>query len=203
MCQNKIIDYNIQVKSKYAELFLLKKENFLKISITFKEIIQQFLHNSLINHLLFLEQKEELEEKIREKMTIRNKSLMDYETIVEMNNSKNDAEIDKLASLNPQRSIVFTKEQLIDKEDVEADLQQRQNSNNNKEVDSVLDNNMSKLLTAVRNNNFLFTEIKEQISKLVKAYSSTANDYAKRNIFEELQELIRKHLEDFKDENEE
>lgn len=71
MCQNKIIDYNIQVKSKYSELYILKKDYFLRISITFKEIIKKFLHDSLVNYLCFLEEKQILENKIQTKYNLK------------------------------------------------------------------------------------------------------------------------------------
>ena len=43
MCLNKQLTYNIKVKSRICELFILKKDDFLKLSVNFKDFIEKFI----------------------------------------------------------------------------------------------------------------------------------------------------------------
>lgn len=60
MCMNDKINYNIKVKSRVSELFLLKKTEFLRLSVNFKEFFERFLQKSLFFYLRFNEERKKL-----------------------------------------------------------------------------------------------------------------------------------------------
>jgi len=73
MCLNEKLRFNIRVKSRNSELFILKKTDFLRLSVNFKEFIEKFLHRSLMIYLKYNEERkkiindyEEMMKKIRE-----------------------------------------------------------------------------------------------------------------------------------------
>ena len=51
MCLNETLSYSVKVKSRVCEIFILKKEDFLKTSINFKDTIENFLQISLLKYL--------------------------------------------------------------------------------------------------------------------------------------------------------
>ena len=53
MCLNEKLTFNIKIKSRNCELFVLKKNDFLRLSVNFKEFIENFLHKSLMIYLKF------------------------------------------------------------------------------------------------------------------------------------------------------
>lgn len=55
MCLNKQLCYNIKVKSRVCELFVLKKDDFLRLSVNFKDFIEKFLKKSLYRFLKLIE----------------------------------------------------------------------------------------------------------------------------------------------------
>ena len=74
MCLNEKLSFNIKIKSRNCELFVLKKNDFLRLSVNFKEFIESFLHKSLMKYLKFNEEK--------------NKMIKEFETL--MNKANND-----------------------------------------------------------------------------------------------------------------
>lgn len=63
MLRNKHIDYFISITSKYSEMFVLKKEDFLKSFMTYKSEIQNILKDSHRVYNEFLKAKRIIEEK--------------------------------------------------------------------------------------------------------------------------------------------
>jgi hypothetical protein len=51
MCLNKQLTYNIKIKSKVCELFVLRKDDFLRLSVNFKDYIEKFLKVALFKFL--------------------------------------------------------------------------------------------------------------------------------------------------------
>ena len=68
MCLNEKLTVNIKIKSRNCELFVLKKNDFLRLSVNFKEFIESFLHSSLMKYLKFNEEK--------------NKMIKEFETLI-------------------------------------------------------------------------------------------------------------------------
>lgn len=60
MCLNEKLSHNIKVRSRISEFFLLKKNDFLKLSVNFQEQIQSFLSNSLLKYLKFNDEKKKI-----------------------------------------------------------------------------------------------------------------------------------------------
>ena len=60
MCLNEKLSFNIKIKSRNCELFVLKKNDFLRLSVNFKEFIESFLHKSLMKYLKFNEEKNQM-----------------------------------------------------------------------------------------------------------------------------------------------
>ncbi len=60
MCLKEKLRFNIKVKSRNCELFVLKKSNFLRLSFNFKEFIEKFLHKSLMIYLKYNEERKKI-----------------------------------------------------------------------------------------------------------------------------------------------
>ena len=60
MCLNEKLRFSIKVKSRSCELFVLKKNDFLRLSVNFKEFIESFLQKSLMIYLKYKEERKKL-----------------------------------------------------------------------------------------------------------------------------------------------
>lgn len=60
MCLNEKLGHNIKVKSRNCELFVLKKTDFLRLSVNFKDFIEKFLQRSLMIYLRFNDEKKKI-----------------------------------------------------------------------------------------------------------------------------------------------
>jgi len=84
MCLNEKLDYNIKVKSRNCELYVLKKNNFLSLSVNYKEFFDSFMRRSLVLYSRFNYNKKRimknLEEEnvhVQENVKKRNKKLQE------------------------------------------------------------------------------------------------------------------------------
>lgn len=75
MCLTLKLCFNIKVKSRSSELFVLKKNDFLRLSVNFKEFIENFLHKSFMIYLKYNKE--------------RKKMIEDYEELMNKVNPKN------------------------------------------------------------------------------------------------------------------
>lgn len=78
MFQNNSLDYNIKVKSREVNLFYLTKEDFIKLSISYKTEIEDFLNRSMQNYLNFIEIKKKLEDNEKTLKLAKSMSLKSY-----------------------------------------------------------------------------------------------------------------------------
>ena len=60
MCLNEKLRFSIKVRSRSCELFVLKKNDFLRLSVNFKEFIESFLQKSLMIYLKYNEERKKL-----------------------------------------------------------------------------------------------------------------------------------------------
>ena len=60
MCLNEKLRFNIKVKSRNSELFILKKIDFLNLTVNFKEFIEKFLYKSLMIYLKYNEERKKI-----------------------------------------------------------------------------------------------------------------------------------------------
>ena len=72
MCLNEKLTHNIKVKSRNCELFVLKKNDFLRLSVNFKDYIEKFLQKSLLIYLRFTEVKAKMIEQMNELKNMEN-----------------------------------------------------------------------------------------------------------------------------------
>ena len=89
MCLNEKLSYNIKVKSRNCELFVLKKNDFLRLSVNFKEFIEKFLQKSLMKYLRFNEEKKKILKSIDDKNI----------SIGGLNNANSQSKIGKIEDL--------------------------------------------------------------------------------------------------------
>ena len=82
MCLNERIKYNIKIKSRKCDMFILKNEDFLKISVNYSSYIEEFLYNSLIRYLNF---NEIMQKEIRRFEKIWNTNIKTYDRNEEQN----------------------------------------------------------------------------------------------------------------------
>ena len=55
MCTGQAINYSIKIKSRVAELYTLKKLDFVHLTVTFQDAVSEFLEKSLILYKEFKE----------------------------------------------------------------------------------------------------------------------------------------------------
>lgn len=68
MCLDEKLRFGIKVKSRSCELFVLKKNDFLYLSVNFKEFIEKFLYNSLMVYLKYIKERKKLIQDYEEMM---------------------------------------------------------------------------------------------------------------------------------------
>lgn len=104
MCLNKKLIYNIKIKSKICEMFILKKVDFLKLSVNHRDHIEAFLNLSINKYLQF-------------KNTFSNK--LDFEEADEKNETR------------PNKEMVSIQE--ISREEEESENESNKKADTNKE----------------------------------------------------------------------
>jgi hypothetical protein len=107
MCLNEKLTYNIKVKSRNCELFVLKKNDFLRLSVNFKEFIEKFLQKSLMKYLRFNEEKKKIFKSIDDKYLNSvglNKSKSDNNSSLEIVDENDDENKSEEYSINESNS---------------------------------------------------------------------------------------------------
>lgn len=120
MCLNKKLIYNIKIKSKICEMFILKKVDFLKLSVNHRDHIEAFLNLSINKYLQF-------------KNTFSNK--LDFEEADEKNEAK------------PHKEMVSIQEQSREEDESEAESnknEQKLNENPNPNNYEIISSKSSK-----------------------------------------------------------
>ena len=56
MCLNKRLFYNIRVKSRICDLLILRKPDFLKLSVNYKSFTERFLKRSLTRYIKIIQE---------------------------------------------------------------------------------------------------------------------------------------------------
>jgi CRP-like cAMP-binding protein len=130
MCLNEKLTFNIKIKSRNCELFVLKKNDFLRLSVNFKEFIENFLHKSLMKYLKFNEEK--------------NKMIKEFETLMNKANNKNkekEKEKDEeKKSKNSDKSsnhnhLIESERSKKNEEDSDSHMDDSENQNKNNLID--------------------------------------------------------------------
>ena len=129
MCLNEKLTFNIKIKSRNCELFVLKKNDFLRLSVNFKEFIENFLHKSLMKYLKFNEEK--------------NKMIKEFETLMNKANNKNkdkEKENEDKKSKNSDKSsnhnhLIESERSKKNEEDSDSHMDDSENQNKNNLID--------------------------------------------------------------------
>ena len=124
MCLNEKLTFNIKIKSRNCELFVLKKNDFLRLSVNFKEFIENFLHKSLMKYLKFNEEK--------------NKMIKEFETLMNKANNKNkekEKDEDKKSKNSDKSSnhnhLIESERSKKNEEDSDSHMDESENNNKN------------------------------------------------------------------------
>jgi hypothetical protein len=137
MCLNEKLTYNIKVKSRNCELFVLKKNDFLRLSVNFKEFIEKFLQKSLMKYLRFNEEKKKIYKSINEKYLNSeglNKSKSDNNSsleIVDENENEDKSEDDSNSEINSSSRVNSEENSDIIKENNEENEGESSNEDDN------------------------------------------------------------------------
>lgn len=136
MCLNEKLTFNIKVKSRSCELFVLKKNDFLRLSVNFKEFIENFLHKSLMIYLKFNEDKKKLTKEEESRMNkkdidkINQCSQKQHLEIVDEEKEDGDLnDYDIYDESDDKSEIISDKVQVDDKEEVEDFKSQKYDKN--------------------------------------------------------------------------
>ena len=120
MCLNEKLSVNIKIKSRNCELFVLKKNDFLRLSVNFKEFIESFLHSSLMKYLKFNEEK--------------NRMIKEFETLIrpsDESSSNGGSESNEIEEEeNSENSDLINSDEESEKEN---NINENNNNNNNEE----------------------------------------------------------------------
>lgn len=60
MCLGEKLTYSIKIKSKNCELYVMQKNDFLRLTVNYKQFIEYFLHKSFMRYLKFTEEKNQM-----------------------------------------------------------------------------------------------------------------------------------------------
>ena len=94
MCLNEKLEYDVKIKSRSCELFVLKKNDFLRLSVNFKEFIENFLYKSLMKFLKFSDIRKKMVKEEENKLSKLNleskKEVVEENNILEQVNEEKD-----------------------------------------------------------------------------------------------------------------
>jgi len=142
MCLNEKLSFNIKIKSRNCELFVLKKNDFLRLSVNFKEFIESFLHKSLMKYLKFNEEKNKMMKEFESLINDdedgeENEENEDEEEEEEGEEEENENEEKSLESIDEQNSSENESESESNKSKSKSEIDnEKKNNSNNSEEDS-------------------------------------------------------------------
>ncbi len=147
MCLNEKLTVNIKIKSRNCELFVLKKNDFLRLSVNFKEFIESFLHSSLMKYLKFNEEKNKM---IKEFETLikgsdeseENESNEEEEENSDLINS--DIENENESEKSEDQSKSGDNSSKNNKSDKNSNSEEKESEKENKEIKSDIENKSEK-----------------------------------------------------------
>ena len=136
MCLNEKLSFNIKIKSRNCELFVLKKNDFLRLSVNFKEFIESFLHKSLMKYLKFNEEKNKMMKEFEslindEEDGEENEENEDEEEEEEGEEEENENEEKSLESIDEQNSSENESESESNKSKSKSETDNEKKNNSN------------------------------------------------------------------------
>ena len=200
MCIGLPIKYSIKMKSKVVELYSLKKIDFVRLTIVFKEFMESFLEKALI---LYKEFKRNYHKIINEKKEMHNRLLQKID-------SNDNSKIKKLI-VKSHRKISYSKSVFIrvqDADDEESDddqlvkafLQRRASIEfNNTSIGGQIDD----LSTSLERNKFKYSsDVYNIVNELFKDVKKESKTKKRLELLEEIEQLLTSNVnEQLKDTN--
>ena len=180
MCLNEKLSYNIKIKSRNCELFLLKKSNFLKLSVNFKEFIENFLQKSLMKYLKFNEEKNKMIKEFETLMNKANNKNKEKEKEKEKDEDKKSNNSDKSSNHN---HLIESERSKKKEEDSDSHMDDSENNTKNNLIDETSgktpkgNSNRSKKSDEKSNSNLSLIHLKE-----MKSEDGDLNEQLKKKI---------------------
>ena len=194
MCIGLPIKYSIKMKSKVVELYSLKKIDFVRLTIVFKEFMESFLEKALI---LYKEFKRNYHKIINEKKEMHNRLLQKID-------SNDNSKIKKLI-VKSHRKISYSKSVFIrvqDADDEESDddqlvkafLQRRASIEfNNTSIGGQIDD----LSTSLERNKFKYSsEVYNRVNEMFKEVKKESKPKKRLELLEEIEQLLTSNVND-------
>ena len=194
MCIGLPIKYSIKMKSKVVELYSLKKIDFVRLTIVFKEFMESFLEKALI---LYKEFKSNYHKIINEKKEMHNRLLKKID-------SNDNSKIKKLI-VKSHRKISYSKSVFIrvqDADDEESDddqlvkafLQRRASIEfNNTSIGGQIDD----LSTSLERNKFKYSsEVYNRVNEMFKEVKKESKPKKRLELLEEIEQLLTSNVND-------
>ena len=194
MCIGLPIKYSIKMKSKVVELYSLKKIDFVRLTIVFKEFMESFLEKALI---LYKEFKRNYHKIINEKKEMHNRLLQKID-------SNDNSKIKKLI-IKSHRKISYSKSVFIrvqDADDEESDddqlvkafLQRRASIEfNNTSIGGQIDD----LSTSLERNKFKYSsEVYNRVNEMFKEVKKESKPKKRLELLEEIEQLLTSNVND-------
>ena len=194
MCIGLPIKYSIKMKSKVVELYSLKKIDFVRLTIVFKEFMESFLEKALI---LYKEFKRNYHKIINEKKEMHNRLLQKME-------SNDNIKIKKLLAKN-HRKISYSKSVFIraqeaddegsdDEQLVKAFLQRRASI---EFKSSTICGQIDDLSSSLERNKFKYTlEVYNRVNELFKEVKKESKPKKRLELLEEIEQLLISNVND-------
>ena len=174
MCLNEKLTHNIKVKSRSCELFVLKKNDFLRLSVNFKDYIEKFLQKSLLIYLRFTEIKAKIIEQMNE--------LKNMENEIRGINNNNDAKNNHFEDEDEKdidEDLIESGEETDEEE--ENDGNEDKSSNNNNETSIKSDEDKSFSSSSFDSNKCKESSDSEKNSKAKSKINTNENKSNKSN----------------------
>ena len=180
MCLNEKLTFNIKIKSRNCELFVLKKNDFLRLSVNFKEFIENFLHKSLMKYLKFNEEKNKMIKEFETLMNKANNKNKEKEKEKEKDEDKKSNNSDKSSNHN---HLIESERSKKKEEDSDSHMDDSENNTKNNLIDETSgktpkgNSNRSKKSDEKSNSNLSLIHLKE-----MKSENGDLNEQLKKKI---------------------
>lgn len=188
MCLGEKLTINIKIKSRSCELFVLKKSDFLRVSVEYKEYIDLFLKESLFHYLQFEERKkqmiqeaerimekkhqkkkkkEELNEKVKGKIDMSDAKTNTKRINLNLKDEKNKIS-SNISNEIPNIDLSFKKASLMPNN---INTGKKDNENNDNEIDSKgnqFNEKINRIIEALKANKTNFESLEEDPLELLE-----------------------------------
>lgn len=208
MCTGQAINYSIKIKSRVAELYTLKKLDFVHLTVTFQDAVSEFLEKSLI---LYKEFKERYYRTIKEsnELNLRVSRTFGRSQSIEEHSNDEKKNIKDNNNINEKEAYNASEENSDDEDKKKKDLK-RFNGKNKRKIsaatletinllkneDMKINKEIDSLIQLMKDNNITFPEedIKNPYNLLMELKKET-NMENKVATLNQIEEMIKGYFE--------